>query len=387
MRSTILARRPLTNRAQLAFRQDSTSDRMGNVGDGNFAAGLPLMKVNQRIRTVRHLLGVKEQINLNPMWQRGAVWGSEKQALLIDSILRQMDVPKLYLLECEAGAPFVYEAVDGQQRLRAIFAFHHGDFPLTASKPLLAIDGTDVNGRRFGQLPPTLQERFLNFELSVAEVEPTDYDDVRSLFLRLQMGVLLTPAELRNAMPGPLRHMVDLMAKTHDFFLDGRIPDKRYKRQDYLAHVFTLLANPGRTDLKAPDLLAAYENMTADTVEVVAPRVSDILDILAAVETLSPYRITQKWIFVDLAWLIAERLDKGDIVDAVRLATHYVPFERRRREHPRRPELLVTGTPSTDDEALYRYITSFAASGGDRPRLIARHNALDVLFRDLRSAS
>ena len=67
------------------------------------------MRVNQRIRTVSHLLSVRQQINLNPMWQRGSVWGPEKQALLIDSILRQMDVPKLYLLECVAGAPSALE--------------------------------------------------------------------------------------------------------------------------------------------------------------------------------------------------------------------------------------------------------------------------------------
>ena len=217
----------------------------------------------------------------------------------------------------------------------------------------------------------------------MAEVEPTDYDDVRRLFLRLQMGVLLNPAELRNAQPGPLRQMVDLIATTHPFFTASRIGDKRFKRQDYLAHVFALLASPGSTDLKAPDLLRAYESMSAGTVTDLARQISDVLDILGTVDALNTSRITQKWIFVDLAWLISDGLNEGGMVDGIRLATLYAQFDRRRKAATKAPEALLEGTPSALDRALYRYIINFASEGADKTRLNARHSAMKTLFADM----
>lgn len=341
------------------------------------------MKVSQHIRAVENLIAEKDRINLNPMWQRGAVWTPPKQSLLIDSILRQMDVPKLYLLRCAAGSPFGFEAIDGQQRLRALFSFRSNQLQLVFPNPSAEIDGFLLQGVRYRDLPQPLKDQFDKFELSVAEVEPTDYDDVRRLFLRLQMGVLLNPAELRNAQPGPLRQMVDLIATTHPFFTASRIGDKRFKRQDYLAHVFALLASPGSTDLKAPDLLRAYETMSAGTVTDLARQISDVLDILGTVDALNTSKITQKWIFVDLAWLISDGLNEGGLVDGIRLATLYAQFDRRRKAATKTPEALLEGTPSALDRALYRYIVNFASEGADKTRLNARHDAMKTLFADM----
>jgi uncharacterized protein with ParB-like and HNH nuclease domain len=46
------------------------------------------------------LLSFKEyekDINPNPTYQRSAVWKPNQKRLLIDSILRKIDIPKLYL--------------------------------------------------------------------------------------------------------------------------------------------------------------------------------------------------------------------------------------------------------------------------------------------------
>ena len=68
------------------------------------------------------------------------------------------------------------------------------------------------------------------------------------------MGLSLNPAELRNAMPSPLRHVIDTIATSHEFFSECSIPDARYKRQDYVAHVFAVAAHQATRDIKAPDL-------------------------------------------------------------------------------------------------------------------------------------
>lgn len=338
------------------------------------------MIVHQRLWSIDHLVSIKDEINLTPAWQRGAVWSPQKQVLLIDSVLRTMDLPKFYLLQCGEGAPFTYEAVDGQQRLRALFAFKAGTLALNATDALLDVDGEDINGKTIGDLSPALRDRFNAFEISVGEIEPADHDSVRRLFLRLQMGVLLNPAELRNAMPGPLRHMVDLIATTSSFFETSGIPDRRYKRQDYLAHVFTLLANGGPMTLKAQNLQAAYADMPVATIEEIAPRVAQVLDILEQVNALSPYRITQKWVFVDLCWLVAERLAAGQSISAARLAQSYTAFEQRRREFTSEPEALLGRRRTPYDRTLYNYLIAFKTSGAERGNVATRLSALETLM-------
>ena len=46
---------------------------------------------------ILRLLYEKDAINLNPEYQRnGEIWPLEKRQLLIDSILNDYDIPKLY---------------------------------------------------------------------------------------------------------------------------------------------------------------------------------------------------------------------------------------------------------------------------------------------------
>jgi Protein of unknown function DUF262 len=96
------------------------------------------MRVEQRLWTVEHLLELRGEINLNPAWQRGPAWSPARRVLLIDSILRDMDVPKIYLRLLPAGGLYRYEAVDGQQRLRAIWDYWEAPVEGNALCPALA---------------------------------------------------------------------------------------------------------------------------------------------------------------------------------------------------------------------------------------------------------
>ncbi|MCK5180413.1 MAG: DUF262 domain-containing protein [Candidatus Pacebacteria bacterium] len=76
------------------------------------------------------LLSFKEyekDINLTPTYQRSSVWKPEQKQMLIDSILRKIDIPKIYLRETK-NKDYQYEIIDGQQRMRAIWDFLKNDF-------------------------------------------------------------------------------------------------------------------------------------------------------------------------------------------------------------------------------------------------------------------
>jgi hypothetical protein len=109
-----------------------------------------------------------------------------------------------------------------------------------------------------------------------------------------------------------------------------------------------------------------------------ARRVGDALNVLAQVNALTNQRITQKWIFVDLCWLVMQHQENGDVVDPAKLAASYTAFEDRRREFNSNPEALIRGRRRhpAEDRHLYEYITAFRTQGGLQANLVVRNRAL-----------
>ena len=76
-----------------------------------------------------------------PVYQRdGGVWKLDKEQLLVDSVLRGIDIPKIYLRRLDHGL-YKYEVVDGQQRIRCLVRFLNNRFALADNASGLCIDG------------------------------------------------------------------------------------------------------------------------------------------------------------------------------------------------------------------------------------------------------
>lgn len=334
--------------------------------------------------TIKKLIKEQSKINLNPTWQRGPAWKPERQVLLIDSILRGMDIPKVYLRCLGNGNAHAHDAVDGQQRLRTIWQFRADELELNYPEQLSLVGPNPIHGKRFSELHKSLRDKFDEFDVSVAEITGATNDEITNLFSRLQMGVALNPAELRNAMLGPMRHMIDAIATTHEFFISSKIPDARFKRQDYLAHIFAITAFNGTRDIKAPDLkrmVGDFGPDKADKVLEIGAAVGDALNVLASVNRHLNYRITQKWIFVDLCWLIMQQQAAGESIDAIELADNFSAFEKLRREYNSHPEDLLRSEAEhtkTDrlNRQLYSYIVAFRAQGATHGNLKKRNVAI-----------
>src|SRR3989344_9247320 len=80
-------------------------------------------------------------IDPKPEYQRGPVWSTKQKQLLIDTVLRDLDIPKFYFRAVHGGL-YEFEIVDGQQRLRAIWGFRKGEYKL--SKDADAVDGHEA---------------------------------------------------------------------------------------------------------------------------------------------------------------------------------------------------------------------------------------------------
>ena len=346
------------------------------------------MRIRQLRWKIEKLVSKQGTINLNPIWQRGPAWKPPRQVLLIDSILRRMDIPKIYLRSLAADGIHTHDAVDGQQRLRTIWEFRAGQLALNYPETLPPVDGHPIAGLHYSDLNASIKSRFDNFVVSIAEIKSANLDEIRNLFSRLQMGVSLNPAELRNALGGPMRHVIDVIARSHQFFLDSRISDSRYKRQDYATHAFAMAAYRCARDIKAPDLKAMIvefgRHRESEILELSA-EVGDALNVLAVVNERLRHRITQKWIFVDLCWLVMQRHAGGAQVDPAKLADVYAAFDNRRKEFNRTPETLIRGARRNRalDRHLYNYINAFRLQGGSAANLAVRNAALQAYCRDI----
>src|SRR5579864_1019074 len=106
----------------------------------------------------------EKKIWLNPDYQREEVWTKAQKQLLIDSLLFDIDIPKMYYREVDKDS-YEYEVVDGQQRLRAIFDFMDDKFKMPSKAAEL--DGHRIRGLAFTDLDVAIQMRLRNVPLDV----------------------------------------------------------------------------------------------------------------------------------------------------------------------------------------------------------------------------
>ena len=82
--------------------------------------------------TIMKTYAERGEINLSPEYQRmGGIWSLEKKQLLIDSIINNYDIPKIYFHELGNDDKYDFSVIDGRQRLEAIWDFMNDKFTLS----------------------------------------------------------------------------------------------------------------------------------------------------------------------------------------------------------------------------------------------------------------
>ncbi|HEY0701293.1 MAG TPA: DUF262 domain-containing protein [Candidatus Acidoferrales bacterium] len=146
---------------------------------------------------------------LSPSFQRRSVWPVGAKSFLLDSIVRGLPIPIIFLRERRTDLDSFEpkrEVVDGQQRIRTLLAFiapsllknfeaNRDDFTI---KPA---HNKDLAGKKFKDLPEIVRQQILDYQFSV-HVLPSSVDDreVLQIFARMNAtGLKLNSQELRNA--------------------------------------------------------------------------------------------------------------------------------------------------------------------------------------------
>ena len=146
--------------------------------------------------TFFHDAYVNGRLDLKPKYQRNPVWSKSMQAYLIDTIMRELPIPKIYV-ETEVNITkgvTSYKVVDGQQRLRAILSFISDE--LTISKDY----NPELAGKSFKELDPDIQKKFWKYRIATEELGDATPSEIKDMFVRLNKNtVKLNKQELRHA--------------------------------------------------------------------------------------------------------------------------------------------------------------------------------------------
>jgi len=136
-----------------------------------------------------------KELIVNATFQRHSVWSQSAKTYLIDTILQELPLPKLYLrtkIDAKTQTS-IREIVDGQQRVRAMVAFANDELRLTKRSEQYA-------GQNYSDLDEETQQRFLGYTLTADQLLNASDDDVIDVFARLNSyTVALNAAEKRHA--------------------------------------------------------------------------------------------------------------------------------------------------------------------------------------------
>lgn len=146
---------------------------------------------------------------LSPSFQRRSVWKKGAKSYLIDTIVRGLPIPILFIRERRSDLTTfepTREVVDGQQRIRTLISYISPNLltDLDEDRDVFSVmrsHNKELSGKPFMKLPNDLKARILDYQFSV-HVLPSGTDDreVLQIFARMNStGTKLNNQELRNA--------------------------------------------------------------------------------------------------------------------------------------------------------------------------------------------
>lgn len=178
------------------------------------------------------------RLEIRPDFQRRAVWSAPARIMLMDSILQNIPMPKVFVAKSIKDNSTYRVVIDGQQRITAILDYLKDDFALGA--PFVGDEANKV----FSELDQNIQHRILNYQIDFNEAEnPTD-DEVREVYARVnKYNVALNKQELRRAdFPGDFLSISEELALESFFDKIGIFTPANRRRCDDVEYVSELLA-------------------------------------------------------------------------------------------------------------------------------------------------
>lgn len=158
------------------------------------------------------------RLEITPDFQRKFVWGSAAKIMLMDTILKNIPMPKIFVSNLVKNDNPYRSVIDGQQRITAILSFIRDEFSL--NKPY---DGKFSN-KKFSELPEPIKTNFLRYKLDFNEINDASDEQLREIYSRVnKYSSVLNKQELRRAdFPGDFLELAEKLA-VNPFFDSAKI--------------------------------------------------------------------------------------------------------------------------------------------------------------------
>lgn len=180
------------------------------------------------------------KLEVQPNFQRGSVWNPAARIMLIDSILKKIPIPKIFVGTKIKNGSTHRIVIDGQQRITAILDFLGNKFCLSAP-----YDGSHKD-KFFKDLDGPTQNAILSYNLDFNSF--SDYTDVeiRDIYHRVNKYTFaLNKQELRRAdFPGDFLNLAEELA-TLEYFEKAKIFTLANRRRlgdvEYISELLSIL--------------------------------------------------------------------------------------------------------------------------------------------------
>ena len=203
------------------------------------------------ISDIRDWNNVK-RLEIRPDFQRQEVWSSAANILLMDTILKNIPMPKIFFKALIRATDTYRIIIDGQQRIKAILSFLNDGFELT--EPY----NGEYFGKKFSELPKEIQEDFLSYKIDINEIRNASDEIVREIYSRVnKYNIALNKQELRRAdYPGAFLKLSEELSQI-EFFDKAKIftiaNRKRMGDVEYISELLAVLLSGPQDKKKSLD--------------------------------------------------------------------------------------------------------------------------------------
>ena len=250
------------------------------------------------------------QLELNPFFQRRAVWSDNAKSYLLDTIIRGKPIPKIFIRQKVnvTTKTTMREVVDGQQRLRTILSFIKDGLVISRRQ------NRDNGGRHFSQLPEDIQAQVLSYEISVDLLINLPDSEILDVFSRLNSyAVILNEQEKINAIHfGEFKLLADEIGrKYNEYWKEQEILNARQILRmlevNLVADVLIAMREGIKSKKQIRRYYTEYEREFNDNTLAIEKRFDKVIEIIGKIypEGLSENEFSRPHLFYSLFTAVA----------------------------------------------------------------------------------
>lgn len=216
-----------------------------------------------------------DELIIEPEFQRLFRWKEIRQSQFIESLILELPIPPIYVIEIEDGK---YELIDGLQRLSTYFHFRGKHPAYRGEERHLRLAGCDIlkelNGFCYDELPSSVQIRLKRQSVRTEVLRRESDKRLRYyMFKRLNTGgERLSDQEIRNCtirlLDNTFNDFIKRMAQNPDYVACmAELTDEKREQlgmEEYVLRFFGMKNNRDEYEKKVGEFLTEYMEAVSD---------------------------------------------------------------------------------------------------------------------------